>query len=1606
MPTKKNNIPTGGFIRKQDDANNPLLPFSAEKQRAYDAGEITLLELISDDRHITDMPYYQDRYDFNTTTKYYENQDKPAINSYTQRLTDEIYYPESLQFGKATYATGLNIEKENEILDEIDKLRDDYDDGKITEADYEAKVDAYFDELERLNNEEIANYSFDPYKLGTPVKLDAEQARKNLKGPALDYFSSGDIYAIPVGDAYSTVYSREAGGRPNSFQFLGADFTQGDGYAALNDYLFPGTDKLAQSYILSKDPVLGLEDMFGMNTGTGYYSIDSRYPYEVTKEHIYLGNPTIEQIIDNPEKYKLELEVLREQSRGPDTYLFRPHDFDGSASFQYVNVPPGQPVELRSLPFDKDSYTGPLIPPKVDDYEYMEWERRTNPLTGDYEKMPVGPKYPQSSNYVWGVPVAFDKDSYIDRPSYPRSTKGDKLFERTELYANVNPNFTSSGGMTSNLGTYQQDDIFAIENYGGSRFNNILYSPEYRGYEVETTEATLNPEIRQQLDELEAGHQKEYERRMGLRDASAFYNKLFNSTGRKEQEVMPPGKSPHRRPQTEVVDREGNRLGAAGNTLYYYEDDEGNILYAADASGWGSRKKDFGTAQDFLKNLDEANNTNLFTNEKGKLLTPKVISPMDNPRQYEEVFSKIYQFVDANIEEGSIQDPTLPLDQYVGPGIIRKDLMSTQENTIDMKEEGGFTRKQDVPSVVDLRYMPTDYMSSFNPNAMIQSGQTNNPRLFRGNATGFPLKAGTEGANPELYITAGDVKFSPQSLYRTGQAIMPSVGVRGDVAYDRSLTPEVREDIFRYTGRNISPFNTRFNPYIEVSGPRGNTVTGGVSFGGQVTPGGQSGLSYNVGYRKTFPVRKTKVTNQNLAEGGIFQNPITSAMNSFEEAGNLMIQNQLTDVLSQQIDDTFGFNFIPRDENGCEIKLMFKAQEGGYSRNQGGITDILEGVYEKAEKIYDYGTGVVNQFKKIGAEGMDRVEEIITGANNPNYVNQDQSNLRKIAEFIHYDILSEIGAKEYLELEEESRRQAEAMQQAEAETETETDTETESEKQDDIYTPENFYLSQTYKESKFDPDAVSSTKAHKGLGQLGAPVVTDWYFNTDEKYKIKPTSDGKFTYKGKTYNTSEAARDAANDVAAYRANNEFNYFNPSLNAEVQMWAMNDLYNASFIDKPEENQPNEVRLAKALAAYNWGRGKTLDLLGDLKDQGVNIYENTDFIVNSEYFPKETRDYVNAILYNVTPPSWEEKGWDSYEVELNRALSNPDLQQYIDLYQTKQEGGFMENGGVLVSPEGVFDPNYIPGKPVIVPTENGVITTEGVPMDLVAVSDSGEIKYLPRNSGTHQFKGKVITEYPADMFYAKDGGLADWFKEEWVRIDTEGNITGPCGTMKKGKATTRCLPKKKAQSLTKAERKATARKKVRGSKKGKQFVSNTKKAKVKKKDTKRYEEGGSTTSRPLTESYVVMDLSDIEYPRESKAFTFGDTLSQYSTAAAASKALNPNDIRDFLESEGYSVSLTGGNTLSSDELSALNTYMTGQQSVMLDGGELPHQTFTRVTGLPWPEAKLRGYTDGSYEKNVALQNLLLDGKPLFVQSNNKNKKSFSEEEGLIEIDFENT
>jgi hypothetical protein len=88
-------------------------------------------------------------------------------------------------------------------------------------------------------------------------------------------------------------------------------------------------------------------------------------------------------------------------------------------------------------------------------------------------------------------------------------------------------------------------------------------------------------------------------------------------------------------------------------------------------------------------------------------------------------------------------------------------------------------------------------------------------------------------------------------------------------------------------------------------------------------------------------------------------------------------------------------------------------------------------------------------------------------------------------------------------------------------------------------------------------------------------------------------------------------------------------------------------------------------------------------------------------------------------------------------------------------------------------------------------------------------------------------------PANIKEVIKESLRDWFKKEkWVRISSSGKIAGDCGTSKNKKNPDRCLPKAKAQSLTKGQRAATAAKKKKAGSKGKTVVKNTKKATVKK------------------------------------------------------------------------------------------------------------------------------------------------------------------------------
>ena len=83
-------------------------------------------------------------------------------------------------------------------------------------------------------------------------------------------------------------------------------------------------------------------------------------------------------------------------------------------------------------------------------------------------------------------------------------------------------------------------------------------------------------------------------------------------------------------------------------------------------------------------------------------------------------------------------------------------------------------------------------------------------------------------------------------------------------------------------------------------------------------------------------------------------------------------------------------------------------------------------------------------------------------------------------------------------------------------------------------------IRQAFKESSFNPNA-KSPKGYMGLTQIGDEVIKDYLKSTGEK--------------------------------------NINPYNPRDAVKVQKWAMDNLYNSTFINKP--GQLDEVRLAKPL-----------------------------------------------------------------------------------------------------------------------------------------------------------------------------------------------------------------------------------------------------------------------------------------------------------------------------------------------------------------------------------------------------------------------------------------
>jgi hypothetical protein len=107
-------------------------------------------------------------------------------------------------------------------------------------------------------------------------------------------------------------------------------------------------------------------------------------------------------------------------------------------------------------------------------------------------------------------------------------------------------------------------------------------------------------------------------------------------------------------------------------------------------------------------------------------------------------------------------------------------------------------------------------------------------------------------------------------------------------------------------------------------------------------------------------------------------------------------------------------------------------------------------------------------------------------------------------------------------------------------------------------------------------------------------------------------------------------------------------------------------------------------------------------------------------------------------------------------------------------------------------------------------------------------------------------EIIMEILMEKKHKAKGELGKWLEQNWVRVGSSGKVAGECGSSKDTSNPDRCLPASKAHSLSREERAATAKKKKHKSQGGrKQFVPNTKKAKVKTKQEGYLEEDTDDT-----------------------------------------------------------------------------------------------------------------------------------------------------------------
>ena len=265
--------------------------------------------------------------------------------------------------------------------------------------------------------------------------------------------------------------------------------------------------------------------------------------------------------------------------------------------------------------------------------------------------------------------------------------------------------------------------------------------------------------------------------------------------------------------------------------------------------------------------------------------------------------------------------------------------------------------------------------------------------------------------------------------------------------------------------------------------------------------------------------------------------------------------------------------------------------------------------------------------------------------------------------------------------------------------------------------------------------------------------------NPQSLKEISPDILARQAYKESGFNTKAYNKSGAKGHAQLKddvinsyikahslAPNSISPSNPQQASNVQKWYMDSLYNSDFINKP--NQRDDIRIAKTLAAYNWGRGNLSNKLEKLKQEGYDIYNDVKWI---EKLPRETSDYINKILYNK-----DEEFNKNYNKAFNKNL--PLLKTYTEFQnggelKYYQEGDdfqpkMISKNGIKIDNNGYWNPDNW-GKPIQINSND--ITMEGVYEPLDAFAASGEhITMYPGNN--YHFKKGPVVEVPTHQNWA--------------------------------------------------------------------------------------------------------------------------------------------------------------------------------------------------------------------------------------------------------------